>query len=376
MGQINAGGPPIPISQAPNQGRNPPIDTDRIHAVQGIVTDLTSTRPPPLNLPEPPHPHAWPYKGNWKPSRWDFSYLFKLGKAYGGFYWAGVKQLFRNIKTIYSINRALDGTFPDMAARYAAMPERISYNDYEMMIRTKRDMRKSIPFLLIFAVCGEFTPLVILAFGSKVVPGTCVIPKQVLQDRKKALERDDYFNRQVARMLRESGGVFERMSADRKQMAELYNLIAYSAGLTPFKTLMPVIGDIYYSLRTRRNLARHCDEILSVAALVQREGGWAKKSPEDMWEWGNKYGMYRLRQWTRDAMARDEDPVSQKMKKALLPHFDAEIKSMLGEDFTEIPRASHCMAAFNDPLYKRPDTELRRRAIENIADKADQHTSR
>lgn len=366
LAQSNAVAPPIPEARA-GQGSEPVIDTTHHYAVKGTVQDLSSTRPPPLTLPEPPHPHAWPHKGNWDPKRWDFKYLFSLGKAYAAFYWKGVKQLYSNFKVMHRINRNLHGTFPDAAARYAAVPEKISYNDYEMMARTKRDMRKSIPFLLVFAICGEFTPLVIVALGSRVVPGTCVIPKQTLQDRKKTLERDETYMQEVARMLRKSDGSFERIASDRRTLVELHNLIAYQAGLTPFKTLPPIIGGLYWHFRTQKNLARHCDEILSAAALVQREGGWSKKSPQDMWEWGNKYGLYRLRQFTQKALARNEDPVSEKMKVAMLPYFEAEVRSMLEEDFSSIPRVSHCTVALNSPLYDRPDINLRRTVIEKLA---------
>lgn len=358
-----------PSSHLPiyEQFDQPELSLERDLAVPGIVKDLTSTRPPPLLLPEPPHPHAWPRKGNWDPKRWDFKYLFSLGKAYGKFYWTGVKQLYGNFKIMFRINKELNGTFPDAAARYAAVPEKISYNDYEMMIRTRRDMRKTIPFLIIFAICGEFTPLVILAFGSKVVPGTCVIPKQVLQDRKKTLERDDTYMKEVAVLLRKNNGDLGHVRGSRKDFIELQNLIAYQAGLTPFKKLPPVIGGLYYHFRTQRNLARHCDELLSVAALVRREGGWAKKSPQDMWEWGNKYGLYRLRQWTRAAMASNEDPVSEKMKKALLPYFEAEVDNIFSEDFRSIPRISHCTIALNSPLYHRPDIDLRNKEVAKLA---------
>lgn len=353
-----------PLYEADDQ---PELNLDRDYSVSGLVQDLASTRPPPLELPEAPHPHAWPYKGNWAPSRWDFKYLFRLGKAYGSFYWTGVKQLVGNFRMMFRINRELNGTFPDAAARYAAVPEKISYNDYELMMRTRRDMRKTIPFLLIFAVFGEFTPLIILAFGSKVVPGTCVIPKQVLQDRKKTLERDDEYMNEVARLMRKYNGDLGQVRNDRQSFIELQNLIAYQAGLTPFKTLPPVVGGLYWHFRTQKNLARHCDHILSAATLVEREGGWSKKSPQDMWEWGNKYGLYRLRQWTREAMERGEDPVSKKMKVALLPHFEKEVQNMFSENYRNIPRVSHCTIALNSPLYHRPDIDLRRKEIERLA---------
>lgn len=320
-----------------------------------------------MELPDPPHPYAWPRKGNWDPKKWDFKYLFGLGKAYGRFYWAGVKQLYANVKIMFQINSKLNGTFPDAAARYPEVPEKISYNDYEMMMRTKRDMRKSLPFLLILAICGEFTPLVILALGSRVVPGTCVIPKQTLHDQEKIVARDDDYMKEMARILRQSNGDFSNIRSDRGKLIQVQNLMAYRAGLTLFKTPPPIIGRLYFNIRTQRLLAIQAEQLLSVATLVQREGGWSKKSPIDMWEWGTKYGLYQLTQYARQAMAKNQDPVSEKMKQAMLPHFEAEMKSIFHEDWTYIPKRSHCTIALNSPFYNRADSDLRRKKIAQMA---------
>lgn len=52
------------------------------------------------------------------------------------------------------------------------------------MRRAEADVRKIPLFLLVFAICGEFTPLVVI-FLSGVVPATCKIPKQVQRDRER-----------------------------------------------------------------------------------------------------------------------------------------------------------------------------------------------
>lgn len=46
-----------------------------------------------------------------------------------------------------------------------------------------------VPFLLILIVCGEFTPLVVLALGSRVTPLTCRVPKQLEKERQARIER-------------------------------------------------------------------------------------------------------------------------------------------------------------------------------------------
>ena len=48
---------------------------------------------------------------------------------------------------------------------------------------------KRVPiFALVFIVCGEFTPLIVIAI-SGIVPWTCRIPKQIENDRRKLEER-------------------------------------------------------------------------------------------------------------------------------------------------------------------------------------------
>jgi len=342
----------------------PRISTDPRYAIKGLVPNLDTTRPAPLELPEPPHPYAWPSARSKYPSKWDFKYLFHLGKAYGKFYWAGIKNVYANYKTRQQIVKRLNGTPRDMAARYAGSPQRISYNEYELLGRSKRDLKKLIPFGLIFAICGEFTPLIIVALGSRVVPGTCVIPKQTVQDRKKILERESMYMKFMADTWRQRLDIVakeEKPSTTEMRPFLLPN--AYRLGLTPFMNLSGLTSDLYWRLSLQRRLKKHSDEILSTAILVQREGGWSKRSPMDMWEWGSKYGMYKLRQYAKDAAERDEDPVSDKMKSALLRTFEDETKAIVGD--AQQAATGQTDLQHHDPLLRNtPDCVALRRDIE------------
>lgn len=181
------------------------------------------------------------------------------------------------------------------------------------------------------------------------------------------IARDDAYMEEMARILRQCSGDFNNIRNDRDKLIQVQNLIAYRAGLTPFKTPPPIIGRLYYSMRTSRLLAIHSEQLLSAATLVEREGGWSKKSPIDVWEWGTKYGLYELTQYARQAIAKNQDPVSDKMKEAMLPHIKAEMKNIFHEDWTYIPRKSHCTLAINSPFYNRADSDLRRKKIEEMA---------
>lgn len=345
----------------------PRISAEPRYAIKGLVPNLDTTRPAALDLPEAPHPYAWPSSQSKNPTRWDFKYLFRLGKTYGAFYWQGMKNVYANYKTRQKIVRRLNGTPPDMAARNPASPQRISYNEYETLIRFKRDLKKLVPFALVLAICGEFTPLVILMLGSGVVPATCVIPKQVTQDRKKTLEREstyidlmvDTWSKRLASIQRSD------KQPESKSKTHTYLLPdAYRLHLTPFINLTGLTVDLYWRYRLAPRLRTHSNEILSTAVLVLREGGWSKRSPLDMWEWGNKYGMYRLRQYTRDAIDRGEDPVSEDMKTILLRHFDQETKAIVNA----AQRNGKLDYEHHDPLVSdRPDGLAMRKDIERMA---------
>lgn len=342
------------------------VVADPAYAIKGIVPDLNSTRPAPLSLPEPPHPLAYPSSKSRDPSKWDFKYLFQIGKAYANFYLAGIKNVYANWRTMSAIQKRLNGTTPDTAARYANAQQRISYNEYELLLRTKRDLKKFIPFSLIFAIFGEFTPIAILLFGSKVVPGTCVIPKQVLHDQKKTLEREQtYIEEAAALVIKHGNGDFDKAFEDHAAVRNLYQLDAYRLGLTPSTSLPPIIGNLYFRFRVQPNLARHGDQILSAASLVTREGGFKIKSPQDMFEWGNKYGLHTLRQWTKQSLEKGEEVVNEQMKVKLLRSFETEIKEILTRpNWVETPIKNHCNFGLNSPLFDRHDCRERRRRIE------------
>jgi hypothetical protein len=55
----------------------------------------------------------------------------------------------------------------------------ISRADFQLVRRAAYDVRRMIPFTLLLIICGEFTPLVVLALGDAVTPFTCRVPKQI-----------------------------------------------------------------------------------------------------------------------------------------------------------------------------------------------------
>lgn len=151
------------------------------HSFPDSLNPPTSTLPPPLNLPPPK-----------QPEQSLFSYYYALGKAYATFYKTGIRIIYHNWKW----TRQLRG-------RIAALPSsKMRQSDDEALLRsgaltraeflllrrTGQDVRKIPPFALMFILCGEFTPLVVITLNG-MVPRTLWIPKQVLRAREKAESR-------------------------------------------------------------------------------------------------------------------------------------------------------------------------------------------
>ena len=109
----------------------------------------STTRPPLLAIP------------THDPTASTISHLISTGKAYLNFYKTGLRQ----IRTNYQLRSSCSIPLASRAANLLA-------------VRSTHDISRLPLFLLLLLVCGEFTPLVVLAVP-KIVPYTCRIPKQV-----------------------------------------------------------------------------------------------------------------------------------------------------------------------------------------------------
>jgi len=152
--------------------------------LQGVLPNKTTsdplkppstTQPPLLSLPSRP-PNLPVYK-----------YYFRLGKAYAQFYKTGLKAIYTNWKTARALPNGVYKASQDQmrAAVYAGT---LSRADFQLIRRAKNDVHKLPLFILVWLVCGEFTPLVVI-FVSGLVPRIIWIPKQVQGAREKAEAR-------------------------------------------------------------------------------------------------------------------------------------------------------------------------------------------
>ena len=147
---------PRPIPKEPSLALNPP----------------PSARPPILELPSR------------LPDQSASRYYFNVGKAYVKFYKTGFKNLYQNFNSAKSIAGRLESATYEEDVRNGL----ISRADWHLVKRQRADVLRMPLFLLIFAVCGEFTPLVAIFF-SGAVPRSLWVPKQVQKAREKSEAR-------------------------------------------------------------------------------------------------------------------------------------------------------------------------------------------
>lgn len=67
----------------------------------------------------------------------------------------------------------------------------LTRSEFQLLRRSAYDVRRMIPFALIFMICGEFTPFVVLAIGNKVTPLTCRVPKQFVKTRMQRMQQKE-----------------------------------------------------------------------------------------------------------------------------------------------------------------------------------------
>lgn len=133
-----------------------------------------TTRPPPLDLPAR------------DPNQGTFSFYFATGKAYLTFYKTGLKNIYLNTRLVWSLDAAATATATAdtptpgaIAHPPASRPAGATTRSTLLLRRRWRyDVRRLPPFALLLLICGEFTPLVVMALPS-MVPYTCRIPRQI-----------------------------------------------------------------------------------------------------------------------------------------------------------------------------------------------------
>lgn len=232
-------------SKARNSRVNPPV----------------STLPPPLELPTR------------EPNQSTIKYLFKQGKAYLTFYKTGAQAIFTNLNLTREPQKLVDLTYDGKL--YLAVKDkerRLSRGDYQLILRHWHDLKRLPIFGLIFLVCGEFTPLVVIAVSS-VVPYTCRVPAQIASDRQKLEERRKISFRNLTSQYKEG------IELDRQQLLH----ISWSLGLS--SKMWDYLGGQLPGLPNailKRKVSKAVEYIETDDYLLRRDGGVAELEGEEV----------------------------------------------------------------------------------------------
>ncbi|KIX09240.1 uncharacterized protein Z518_00319 [Rhinocladiella mackenziei CBS 650.93] len=308
---------------------------------------LESTLPAKLTTPEPLRKEDFPNQqipfGN------QAKYYFELGKSYAGFYKTGLVNVWRNYKELQTIRqrvgrtRGLEDVVKYGLPQGAKSVPVLTRTDYQLALRTQHDLGKLIPFGIIFIICGEFTPMVIVGIGSAVVPYTCRIPKQEEKDLFRPVRIQDRY-RTLLDNLKSQG------AAAQKWQFEF--LEAWWLRLNPFSKPFPVLGYLWHRFISGPRLRKHCEQVLCDTILIVREGGFDKLSPREVFLWSLKQGLPILTHYVERLRLQGDtvDPDSPKLKRILLPSVEAEAERILRVDWRQVRPEDHWLAVFSPGL--------------------------
>jgi hypothetical protein len=228
------------------------------------VNGPISTLPAPLETPErQPGQSFFP------------SYAFALGKSYLKFYKNGLKAIYTNFLACRPIQAKLDNKYNGSLAK-AIDAGFLDRSSFQLLTRSWFDVKRIPLFALVFLICGEFTPLVVIAVTS-VVPYTCRIPKQIESDRKTLEKRRAISFRNLTTVLpKNNAGV-----VDLVRMQLLH--INWSLGLS--SSAWDWLGGRLPGLPTpflRRKVRRRVQYLEWDDKLIRRDGGIEGMSIEEV----------------------------------------------------------------------------------------------
>jgi len=223
-----------------------PTKIPRTHPVNGPSTTL----PAPITVPERAEGQSFfP------------SYALKLGKAYLTFYKTGVKNIYTNFKLSRDIQHAIDAQHASSFSAAVASAS-LSRSDLQLLVRNWHDIKRVPLFALVLMICGEFTPLVVIAL-SGVVPWTCRIPKQIESDRKKLEQRRSASFRELTTVPPTQAGV---QHLKKTQLLHISRSLGLRSGIWDW------VGGLPIAL-LRRDVSRRIEYLALDDALVRKAGG-------------------------------------------------------------------------------------------------------
>ena len=352
---------PVPDNASPDKKRN-----------------LDSTRPAPLEMITR------------KPDDSTFSYYYRLGKSYLNFYKTGMKNVWYNWKEFSEIKSWINPFPIQNAARYGGTEQlhlprfkqtvtcpHIFRREYVLYYRFKHDAWKLLPFSLVLLICGEFTPFAILLLGDSVVPYTCRIPQQQKAAKDAAIKRFDIYLSEMRALTKSTAPLKPAHALDftprdfiKEHPWRRDLLFAHLVHQTSF-TRLPffIFAPTYWHVILQRRLQRYFTQIFCETVLIRREGGFAKLSPQDIYEYALNYGSFTLLMiMKREIQRGNYDFVNEDLKQSLVPVLEAEAEVMLDDDFTRLHPKQHWARAYRDSVRwaRTKDVEVAGRMMRDV----------
>ncbi|EXJ89935.1 hypothetical protein A1O3_03002 [Capronia epimyces CBS 606.96] len=312
---------------------------------EGEPSDLSCLRPPILEYVEQPKPG----EGGKIPIGQRLKYWQRLATTHAKFYKDGVVRVWQNNKERRKILQRLGPTWGKPGKLHiCAMlgrerepkdgrPPKITRKEYQLCLRTRSDIHRLVPFAIVLAVFGEWTPLVMpLAF----IPEVCHRPSDRMKTAERWCKRRDYFhskaNKDIFLAADKNAGVDKEKSL--KATLNRYLLWGYVADATFWIKLTPYIPrswNAYLALNGLAFIPRH-HEILADTVLIMREGGFGRLSAEDISEYCMKCASARFYLEARVALQNGVHPANEAMRKRMAPILEQHAKQMLDIDWTRL----------------------------------------
>lgn len=252
-------------------------------------------------------------------------YYFSLGRSYAKFYWEGIKHIIGNAREgreiqhnkEFDLKAALRNAAP---GKKLSMPADLSRAEFQYVVRSRHDGMR-LPLLgLMFAVCGEFLPLVIMVFRKRIVPvlpQTCRTPQQQLDVLAHRLEKKQALLQQWAvKSLDEL-----RKRSERNYMMLHCQVLGLGPLLVPHFVLPT---SVLAGMVERQRAYERLDN-----ALIRRNGGAARLSS---WElilaWTERAVAFPQTNKIQDSLKLlKKGPRDEKLKSELARNFQAYLKA-------------------------------------------------
>jgi hypothetical protein len=242
-----------------------------------------STLPAPLDVPKREKDQS------------AFSYAFKAGRVYLGFYKTGIKNIWYNYKTAKELKHRLNSTQtpqlppgPDAGGKgaknvYAKYV--LTRAELQFLRRSQHDTNRVPIFALLFAVVGEWLPLIVIFF-TPIVPYTCRIPRQVEKTRRVLEERrrksfrgetDGYVPTMKMHSKDGEKTVKGMEDLEKGQLMHISRSLGLHSRLWDLsKGFMPGTGILKYRVR------KHLEYLERDDALLVRDGGVKQLNKEEV----------------------------------------------------------------------------------------------